>query len=61
MGVLTSVAVGTGDEGRVIWADGLLVEDNSGGGVGNGVVMVVVSLAHADIEKTSRIKQRGTS
>jgi len=37
----------------------LLVGDNSGGGVGDGIEMVLGWLAQADIEKMSRVKQKG--
>ena len=61
MGVLASVAVDTAGERVTILSAGLLVGDNSGGGVGDGIEMVVVSLAHADSENTSKVKQRGTN
>ena len=60
MGVVGSLAVDAGGEAVTIWVAGLLVGDNSAGWVGDGNVMVLVWLAHADIEKTSRAKQKGT-
>jgi hypothetical protein len=54
------VTVDAGGEAVTIWVAGLLVGDNSDGWVGDGNVMVLVWLAHADIEKTSRAKQKGT-
>jgi hypothetical protein len=61
MGVLVSVAVGTAGDVVVIWAAGLLVGEDIGFWVGDGNVMGLVWFAHADIEKTSRAKQRGTN
>ena len=59
MGGVGSVAVDTGGEGVTIWAVCLLVGDDIGCWVADGNVMELVWLAHADIEKTSRVKQKG--